>query len=137
MYGILHKRKKRLKSHGFLFKPVKMVIRREEKRCFPRIEFRAPLRYQVRGRPESKNTLIENISAGGLSFLSETFMPRETRLMLEFGVLSRVLRPIGRIAWTSPVGHSDQNRLGVEFIELESQERNYLQDYVKLRRDEL
>ena len=90
----------------------------EDKRSSPRVTFRTPLRYQVRGTPELKETISENISAGGIGFINSGFIVPQTLVMLEISVLSRVLRSVGRIAWASSVSHSEKYRLGVEFVEL-------------------
>lgn len=54
-------------------------------------------------------------------------------MMLEFSVLSRVLKAIGRVVWSQPLPHSDRNRLGIEFLEIEKPEENYLEDFIKMQ----
>jgi len=114
-----------------------MVIKLEEKRRFPRIDFRTPIRYQIRGTSEFDNAISDNISIGGISFINSKFIAPVTPVMLEINVLSRILRPIGKIAWSSPLPHSNRNRLGIEFLELDSQEKNYLSDYIKMQMGQL
>jgi hypothetical protein len=53
--------------------------------------------------------------------------------MLEMNILSKVLTPTGRVAWSSPIAHSDRYRLGVKFIELNPKERDYIGDYIDTR----
>jgi Tfp pilus assembly protein PilZ len=55
--------------------------------------------------------------------------------MLEINLLSRILNLVGRVAWCTPVAHSDNNRVGVEFIEIDQRQRNYLKDFLSLRKD--
>ena len=105
----------------------------KNKRRFPRIYLRAPIRYQIRGKPEFGHAVCDNISAGGMGFISEQFIPTLTPLMLEIDVLSRILRPVGKVAWSTTLPHSNRNRLGIEFIELNNIERDYLSDYINMR----
>lgn len=110
-----------------------MIINEANKRQFPRLNLHSPLRYQIRGNPHFDNAISDNVSVGGLSFTSDTFLAPDTKVMLEFNVLSRVLRTIGRVAWTSPLPHSYRNRSGVEFLEVPEEDRKYLSDYVDIR----
>ena len=105
----------------------------KEKRRFPRIPLRIPLHYQVRGTSKFNNTIINDISLGGLGFTNNEFIALNTTLALDLDILSRVLTPIGRIAWSSPLSHSDRCRLGVEFLELDPRDKNYLSDYIDMK----
>ena len=79
------------------------------------------------------NTIINDISLGGLGFTNNEFIASNTTLAFELDILSRVLRPIGRIAWSSSLPHSDRSRLGVEFLELDPRDKNYLSDYIDMK----
>jgi hypothetical protein len=50
--------------------------------------------------------------------------------MLEINVFSRTLKAIGKVTRTEPLSHSYRNRIGLEFIELEKADKEYLADYV-------
>lgn len=105
----------------------------EEKRRFPRINLRTSVRYQVRGEPEFSNNLTDNISTGGVSLTNNMFIAPSTLLMLEINILSRILRPMGKVSWSQTVPHSDRNRLGIEFLELNYNEKDYLADYIDMQ----
>jgi hypothetical protein len=122
------------KTVGFSIKTQEiMEYPSEEKRSFPRVKVNIPMRYQIRGRKEFNNTVSDNISAGGIGFINDGFIAPKTSVMLEVNILSRILSPIGRIAWSSPIAHSDKYRSGVEFLEFPLSEKNYLQDYIAMR----
>jgi len=110
---------------------------KEEKRRFGRVNLHAPVRYQIRGVSEFDNTVSEDISVGGVAFNGFKFIPPATPLMLEINLLSKVLHPIGRVSWCQPLSHSNRNRLGVEFLELESSEKRYLSDYINMQTGQL
>lgn len=105
----------------------------EEKRQFPRIILKTPLRYQVRGRPEFNNCLSEDISVGGIGFAGDRFIAPLTNLMLEVNILSRILTPVGRVVWANSLPHSGRFRLGVEFLELNPLDKQYLADYLDMQ----
>lgn len=112
-----------------------MVVstKREERRFFPRVDFHSQIHYQLRGKPDFENALSNDISCGGLRFTSERFIPNSTAVMLEINVLNRVLRPIGRVVWSTPLPHSNRNQLGIEFVEFNIVEKNYLKDFVNMQ----
>ena len=111
-----------------------MFTNQEVNRRAPRVDLRAQMRYQVRGKPsESDNVISNNISSCGVAFNTNRFIAPQTALMLQIDVLSRVLHPIGRVAWCQPMPHSSRNRLGVEFLEFDPLEKNFLDDYVQMQ----
>jgi len=110
-----------------------MVRGSKEKRLFPRINLRTPIRYQLRGVPEFDNAISKDISSGGLSFIANKFIAPATPLMLEINILSHIIKPIGKIIWSSPLPHSNRNRLGIEFLELDPKEKDYLGDYIHMQ----
>ena len=112
---------------------MKMGFLTEEKRVSPRITLRAPLRYQIRGTSEFSDTVMDNISVGGMGFTNNKFIVPQTLVMLELNILSRMLRPIGKISWASSVPHSERYRLGIEFLELDHTDKNYLSDFVDMQ----
>lgn len=105
----------------------------EEKRIFPRLRLRAPLRYQVRGTPEVSETVSDDISAGGISFIDRKFIAPASLIMLEVNLLSRILKSVGRVAWSSPLPRCDRYRSGIQFLELDSREKSYLNDFIDMR----
>lgn len=109
----------------------------KEKRNFPRIKLRIPLRYQIRGKPEFYNTVSSDISLSGIGFTDDKFITPNTCAGLEINLLSRVLRMQGKIVRSSPVAHSDKYRLGVEFLEWDPPEKNYLKDFIDMQMGKL
>jgi hypothetical protein len=108
-------------------------LKSKDNRNFPRVDFHSQIRYQFRGSQRFDNVLGNDISCGGLRFTSEKFIPTSTMLILEINVLNRVLRPVGKVAWTTPVSHSDRNQTGIEFTEFDALEKNYLRDFVNMQ----
>jgi hypothetical protein len=102
----------------------------QQKRRFPRVGLRVPVKYQVRGVSAVDSTICDNISESGLRIISQRYIPPATPVMLEIDLKSRVLHPVGRIAWAAPLSHSDRNQIGIEFLELGLEEKKYLNNFV-------
>ena len=110
-----------------------MIERFEEKRRFPRLNFHTPLRYQILGSSRFDNAISDNVSEEGLSFISDSYMSPNTPVILEFKVLSRMLKAIGMVCWSAPLTHSYRSRQGIKFIEFDRVERDFLSDYINVR----
>lgn len=110
-----------------------MFNKLEDKRQFERLRFKTPLRSQVRGTAGFENSISDDISIGGIGYTSDTFIKPDTLVALDINLLSKVLHPVGRVAWVNSLPYSGKFRMGVEFLELESGEKGYLADYLKMR----
>ena len=109
----------------------------EEKRLFPRVSLRMPLRLNVRGKSEFYHALSSDISRGGVSFVNESFLSLHTVVDLQINMLSRIINPVGQVAWASAMPHSHRYRLGVQFQGLERQHVEFLRDFIDLKKDYL
>ncbi len=116
-----------------IFFLMELLPKQKENRSNPRIEFHSKINYQIRGKPVFDSAITKDISCAGLRFTNDSFVPTSTPIMLEINVLNRVLRPVGRVAWSTPLPHSNRNQTGVEFIEFDTLERNYLRDFVNIQ----
>ncbi|MDD4953595.1 MAG: PilZ domain-containing protein [Candidatus Omnitrophica bacterium] len=105
----------------------------KNRRCFPRITLKTPLHYKVRGTTRFDNTISNDISVGGLGFSNNEFIAPNTILNFELNILSRIIRPSARVAWAVPIPHSDRCKMGVEFLEMEPEEKGSLTDYINIR----
>ena len=110
-----------------------ILVKNEEKRFTPRVDFHSRIRYQLRGEADFDNAVCSDISCGGLKFTGERFIPTSTPVMFEINVLNRILKPIGRVAWSTAIPHSDRNQLGIEFVEFNMLEKNYLRDFINMQ----
>jgi len=112
---------------------MEFLAKQKENRCFPRVDLHSKIQYQVRGKPDFASALTNDISYGGLRFTNDRLVPSSSAVMLEINVLNRVLRPIGKVAWSTPLPHSNRNQTGVEFIEFDVSERRYLKDFIDMQ----
>jgi len=105
----------------------------KENRRTPRLNFSSRIRYQLRGKPDFDRGVSKDISSGGLRFINEQFIPTASLLMLEINVLNRIIRPIGKVAWSQSLAHSNRNQMGVEFIEFNRIDQQYLKDFIDMQ----
>lgn len=122
-----------LRLYAIIFLEMETTPKKNDKRNYPRIKVSAALRYQIRGTSDFNNVLSDNVSTTGLGFINDGFIAPSSNLTIEINILSRILNPIGRIAWSSPVPHSNKYRLGVEFLEINPVEKRYLNDYIGIQ----
>jgi len=121
-----------VESHGS-HKERKMQMESKESRHFPRINLTTPLRCQIRGLPDFSNTLTENISLNGIGFIDNDFIAPLTQVMLEIQIMARVLKPICKIIRSNPFPHSNKYHFGAEFLELESNEKKFLSEFITMK----
>ncbi len=110
---------------------------RIERRISSRIKLLGLTCYQIKGTPEYNNVVSNDIGLGGISFIVNNFIPPQTPVKLEINLLSRILSPAGRVAWALPLPHSYRYRVGIEFMQINPMEKEFLADYLKTQSNEL
>lgn len=103
---------------------------KEEKRLFPRVPLKLPLRYRILGQKNTQGALVRDISVVGVGFTCDKFIRPNTCIRFEIGVPVKVISPIGRVVWAHHLAHSDRYRIGVEFTKMNYSERCNLADCI-------
>ena len=109
-----------------------MGIRPKERRRFPRIDHHAPVRSQIKGGSEYSHGIRDDLSVGGLCYICDNFIPPATQLVLEINIFCRVLKVLGKVVWANQFPHSDRNRHGIEFMEMDQFDKKFLTDYISM-----
>lgn len=107
-----------------------MPILKDEKRRFPRVAIKVPLRWQIRGRSEPNDTINQDIGLGGISFVNEQFLATNIFINIQMNLAAQIIKAAGRIANVSFLPYSDKYRIGIEFLEFELKEKRILSDYI-------
>ncbi len=107
-----------------------MPLQKEEKRSFPRLILKTPLSWQIRGVSNINNAVNGDIGLGGLGFIDGNFVAANTCLNIQLNVATRVINVTGKVANINFLPYSDKYRLGIEFIELGAQEKEFLSNYI-------
>lgn len=108
-----------------------------DKRHTPRIDFRLPLRCQIRGKSETSGLLSKNICLGGISFNSESFIAPNTCVNLEISLLNRIINATGQVVRVNYIPRSDKFDMGIKFVELTCVQKKLISDYINMRRKNL
>lgn len=107
-----------------------MPLLKEEKRRFPRVALKVPLRWQIRGRSEPNDTINQDIGLGGISFVNEQFLATNIFVNIQLNLAAQIIKAAGRIANVSFLPYSDKYRIGVEFLDFEPNDKKFLLDYI-------
>lgn len=107
-----------------------MLANWTEKRRTPRVNIKVPLRYQIRGKPEFNNAISADISSGGISFVNNKFVAPNNYLNIEISFFAQVINTAAKVIRADSLPHSDNYRLGVEFLELDYRQKQRLSGYI-------
>jgi len=107
-----------------------------ESRNFPRVKFSGTLACQIRGSHEIMNTIGEDLSFSGIRFINDAFIPRNTPVMLEINLLSKIIKPIAQIIWFASFPRQDKFHFGAQFLELNQKDKQSLSDFLALTADQ-
>lgn len=114
-----------------------MYDKLSDKRHSSRIDFRLPMRCQIRGKSEITGLLTKNICLDGMSFNSESFIAPNTCLNLEISLLNRIINATGQVVRVNHIPRSDKFDMGIKFVELSFEQKKLLSDYINTRRENL
>jgi hypothetical protein len=102
-----------------------------EKRRHPRVPAHFPVKFCK--TPSSaricQGALAKDVSTGGVRFCTESFLPRDSRIFVEFALPENgeAVKTFAKVAWmrTLPAGYRFE--IGTEFTELTLKERLLLE----------
>ena len=72
-----------------------------------------------------------------MGLVTDQFLAADSLLNLEFSVLRRFFSIYAKTKWIASVPSSDNYHFGLEFLEAQSKDREYISDYVKMQEDNL
>ena len=90
----------------------------QEKREYKRIALSTPIRYQHKGSQRFGNSIGQDLSPGGLGFISNEFFPVSTHLVFEVKHPERAeyIKAAGEVMWISNQRYSDRYSVGARFL---------------------
>ena len=109
----------------------------KEKRNSSRLSVKFPIRFQIRRGGFYASALTDDLSVSGIKLSADRFFPKGVNLNIQLNILSRIINPVGKVVWSQPLSHSNGYKMGIEFIEMNLQDKNYLSDYLNLHTSEL
>ncbi len=106
----------------------------EDKRRYKRVESVLPVQFKnLRKTADPVNgTLSQNISEGGVCFMTKEFISLACRLVVEISLptLPKPIKAISKIAWIRKIPIKDQYMLGNQFLEMTKEDRAHVMNFV-------
>lgn len=107
----------------------------EEKRKFPRLSSRFPLKYKDlrKANEEPRGTVSKNISEGGLRFRSDRFISLACRLVVEINLpeLEKSVKAVSKIAWIKKLPAGDDYEVGNQFLEISREDKKTIRNFIE------
>lgn len=108
-----------------------------EKRVYARIPESSQIFYEIIPCEKIKECVTKDISQGGIRFLTQEFIPKDSRLKINL-TLNKTLfnfEAVVRFVWISQLRRSEIYEIGVEFIDIPPKALEYLISYIKASLD--
>ena len=104
-----------------------------EKRLSKRLKVNLPLNFERLGATKySGETVIKDISVTGIRINLDTFSPTNTNFLLKIRLpeVNKVIEGLARIVWANRVSYSDRYQAGLQFYEMNTIFRKWLEEYI-------
>lgn len=102
----------------------------KEKRKFPRFRMSVPVEYRMlRGSPEAKKgSVISDISAGGVRFITDEFLAFTARMVLDITlpIPERPVSAVSKVAWIKKLPIGEKYEIGNQFLEMSKDDKDRL-----------
>jgi len=112
----------------------KIEYTEQERRNYPRARCNLALQYRNLNKNYSQTSgaLVKEISAGGMRFVSNNFLPVFALLKIELLPNSDIplISLTARVAWIEKLPYNESFLIGVEFLNIRNQDRFRIADYV-------
>ena len=89
------------------------------RRASERLKVNSPIRYQRKGSQRFERSVSKDISASGIGFSSNEFLPVATQLIFDVQNpdTQDFTRALGEVVWVSNDPHSERFLVGAKFIQ--------------------
>lgn len=106
----------------------------EDKRRYKRVESVLPVQFRnLRKSGETPgDTKTQNLSEGGVCFMTKEFISLACRLVVEINLptLPKPIKAISKIAWIKKIPANDQYLLGNQFLEMTKEDKAHVINFV-------
>jgi c-di-GMP-binding flagellar brake protein YcgR len=107
-----------------------------ERRQYIRIHEEDELTYTVLPVYKTQRKVTEDISQGGIRFMSDTFISVRAFLRMEISLrhAARVIDVVAQVRWVRAVYDNERYEVGVQFIEIAKDDLQFLIAYIVQRK---
>jgi len=91
----------------------------QEKRIAPRVLFDSAVRYRQKGFQSYSDTVGKDISTSGIGFISNEFIPKNSKLVFELRPPWHVepIQTVAEVMWVSNQPYSERFKIGARFLD--------------------
>ncbi len=102
-------------------------------RRYKRIVFKRPIKSRAEGWDVLTGHLAQDLSEGGVRFISTEFIPVNTEIMVQIQLKdqSRIIEIPGRVVWVRVNPASDNYQFGLEFADTMAVKRAIIGEHVQ------
>ena len=103
-----------------------------ERRRFIRISENLQISYEVLSKPIPRDSLIKDISQGGIRFFTHEFVPKNSLLKIRLAIekIHLYFETLVKVIWIREVSRSGRYEIGVEFTNISEESVKHLVDYL-------
>lgn len=107
-----------------------------ERRKFARVQSDFPVQQRLMPQGNTQrihNSISNDLSEGGIQLSSFYFYPVNSKIMIEVFLAwdEEPVHATGKVIWIEQIPHQERYRIGVEFSDLNEDNRSYLHRLIK------
>jgi hypothetical protein len=107
----------------------------QEKRKYFRLKEEDEISFSVLPNYKSERMLTQNISTGGVRFISDNFISPQSVLKIEmaFNQAKKVINIIAVVKWIKSIYDDERYEVGAVFIDIDNEDLQFLNRYLNER----
>jgi len=106
-------------------------IKMDERRKAPRVGVSFPVECNILPAKDYFYTVSKDLSVSGVKIITNDFLARNHFLKLNINLIDNVLGLKARVAWCNKERAVDRYSAGLEFVEIDEQNRQYLSSIIR------
>lgn len=103
-----------------------------ERRRFIRIRQQDIINYTILSQFKSRRKLTQDLSLGGVRFISDNFIPMHAILKLEIKLMDTLsmINAVARVAWIREIFDDENFEVGAEFMDINKEDLRLLNEHL-------
>lgn len=109
---------------------------KKERRRFPRIEVKFPVRFQERISGMKGSSVVKNISENGTQILTNELLPVNRNFFMELFISEMPIKTIStmaRVVWNEEIPYTERYHVGLVFDQIGDQAKKSLSEFINSR----
>ena len=102
----------------------------EDRRKHPRFNISFPVECKVLPSKGYFYTVTKDLGLGGVKILNNDFVSKGNLFRLDLNIIDKVLNLKAKVAWCNKERASERHLVGLEFVEINKNDRQYLSQFL-------